>query len=189
MKLSEWAKQQGIGYQTAWMWHRDGILPVSSRQLPTGTILVDVPSKKVGTTVIYSRVSSNDQKANLEGQISRCLVFANEQGLLVAETISEIGSFLNGHRKGLMRLLGNPEVDTIVVEHKDRLMRFGAEYVEAALASRGGKLLVVDTTELKDDLVTDMMSVLTSFCARLYGRQSAVNRAKKALEAAAGSTI
>jgi putative resolvase len=70
----------------------------------------------------------------------------------------------------------------IVVEHRDRLMRFGAEYVEAALAARGRRLVVIDQRELKDDLVADMIEVLTSFCVRLYGRRGARNRAKKALE-------
>ena len=61
-------------------------------------------------------------------------------------------------------------------------MRFGAEYVEAALAAQGRKLVVIDPAEVKDDLVQDMIEVLTSFCARLYGRRSARNKAKKALE-------
>ena len=62
-------------------------------------------------------------------------------------------------------------------------MRFGAEYVESALAAQGRKLIVVDPSEVKDDLVQDMIEVLTSFCARLYGRRSAKNKAKKAIEA------
>jgi len=62
-------------------------------------------------------------------------------------------------------------------------MRFGAEYVEAALAARSARLLVVDESELQDDLVQDMIAVLTSFCARLYGRRSARNRAKKLIAA------
>ena len=132
---------------------------------------------------MYARVSSHDQKANLDGQVARCVAFANGRGLSVAETITEIGSGMNGHRKKLLRLLGDNTVEHIVVEHRDRLMRFGAEYVEAALAGRGGKLLVVDETELKDDLVQDMISVLTSFCARLYGRRSARHRAERAVAA------
>ena len=74
-------------------------------------------------------------------------------------------------------------MQTIVVEHRDRFMRFGAEYVEAALAAQGRKLMVMESSEVKDDLVQDMMEVLTSFCARLYGRRSARNKAKKAVQA------
>jgi putative resolvase len=97
----------------------------------------------------------------------------------VAQTVTEVGSGLNGHRKKLLGLLADPKVDVIVVEHRDRLMRFGAEYVEAALGARGAKLVVVDKAELSDDLVADMIAVLTSFCTRLYGRRSAANRAKR----------
>jgi len=87
-----------------------------------------------------------------------------------------------------MRLLADPSVRTIVVEHRDRLARFGSEYIESALAASGRKLIVVDQAEMKDDLVQDMIAVLTSFCARLYGRRSAKNRAAKAVAAAASPT-
>jgi putative resolvase len=80
-----------------------------------------------------------------------------------------------------MRLLRDPKVLTVVVEHRDRLMRFGAEYVEATLMAQNRRLLVVDESELKDDLVQDMIAVLTSMCARLYGRRSAKNRAARAM--------
>ena len=181
MRLSAWAKTQGVTYRTAWEWFKNGTMPVPARQLSTGTILVDVPETPTGRTVVYARVSSHDQKPNLDGQVARCVAFANGRGLAVSETITEVGSGMNGHRKKLLRLLGDNTVEHIVVEHRDRLMRFGAEYVEAALAGRGGKLLVVDASELKDDLVPDMISVLTSFCARLYGRRSAKHRAEKAI--------
>ncbi len=82
-----------------------------------------------------------------------------------------------------MRLLRTPAVTTIIVEHRDRLMRFGFEYVEAALTAQGRSLVVIDPAELTDDLVRDMTDVLTSMCARLYGRRAAENRAKRALEA------
>jgi predicted site-specific integrase-resolvase len=74
-------------------------------------------------------------------------------------------------------------VGIIVVEHRDRLARFGSEYIEAALNATGRRLIVVDAGEMKDDMVQDMIDVLTSFCARLYGRRSAKNRAIRALEA------
>src|ERR1700756_5714632 len=81
------------------------------------------------------------------------------------------------------KTLANPKIQTIVVEHRERLMRFGAEYVEAALTAQERKLLVMESSEVNDDLVQDMIEVLTSFCARLYGRRSARHKAKKALHA------
>ena len=83
-----------------------------------------------------------------------------------------------------MKVLADPSVAIVAVEHRDRLMRFGAEYVESALAAQGRRLVVVDPGETRDDLVQDMIDVLTSMCARLYGRRSARNRAEKALKAA-----
>ena len=83
-----------------------------------------------------------------------------------------------------MQLLRDPVVTIMVVEHLNRLVRFGAEYIEAALAA-SGRRLVVDEAEMKDDLVQYMIDVLVSFCARFYGqgRRSAKNRAKRAQEA------
>lgn len=183
MKLSIWAKKQGISYRTAWRWFKEGKLPVAVEQTVTGTILIKESSSSTERVAIYARVSSSDQKNDLERQISRLVIFANAQKWVVAETVVEVGSALNGHRPKLKKLLLNSNVKIIIVEHTDRLMRFGAEYVEAALAAQGRKLVVVDAGEIKDDLVQDMIEVLTSFCARLYGRRSAKNKAKRAVEA------
>lgn len=71
------------------------------------------------------------------------------------------------------------------MEHRDRFCRFGSEYVRAALAAQGRELMVVDNAEVDDDLVRDMTEILTSMCARLYGKRAAANRAKRALAAAA----
>src|SRR6266540_1037393 len=82
------------------------------------------------------------------------------------------------------RLPADPTVTMIVVEHRDRLARFGVEYLEAALGAQGRRLVVVDAGEATDDLVRDMIDVLTSFCARLYGRRGARNRALRAVTCA-----
>jgi len=182
MKLSDWAKKQGVSYRTAWRWFKAGILPIPVKQLANGTIILTESEASPQSVGVYARVSSSDQKADLDRQVARLVTFANEKGLSVSKTITEIGSGLNGHRPKLMKLLMDKSVGIILVEHRDRLMRFGAEYVESALSSQGRKLLVADPGELKDDLVQDMIEVLTSFCARLYGRRSAKNKAKKALE-------
>lgn len=184
MKLSDWARANGISYKTAWLWWKRGKLPVPARQTPTGTILVDVPERKDAGAVLYARVSSADQKADLDRQVARLAAFAAENGFRVAKVVSEIGSGLNGHRKGLISVLRSPEYGTIIVEHRDRLARFGSEYIEAALAASGRRLIVMEPDEVKDDLVADMIDVLTSFCARLYDRRSARRRAEKAVKAA-----
>ena len=182
MKLSAWARKQGISYRTAWRWFKEGNLPVSAVQTATGTILVKDVESTPHQVAIYARVSSSDQKEDLDRQVSRLVSFANAQKWVVAETVVEIGSALNGHRPHLKKLLSNPAIKIIVAEHADRLMRFGIEYVETALASQGRRLVIADPKELNDNLVEDMIEVLTSFCARLYGRRSSKNRAKRAIE-------
>lgn len=179
MKLSQWAKEQGLTYKGAWRMWRAGQLPVPAEQLPTGTIIVKeikTPAHAVG---LYARVSRSDQKKDLEAQLGRLVVYAHNHRLTIVQAVSEVGSGLNGRRPKLIKLLANPKIQTIVVEHRDRLMRFGAEYVEAALTAQERKLLVMESSEVNDDLVQDMIEVLTSFCARLYGRRSARHKAKK----------
>jgi predicted site-specific integrase-resolvase len=189
MKLSVWARESGLTYKTAWRMWRDGNLPVPSEQLATGTVLVHPPkAPAIQAVALYARVSSADQKSDLERQLGRLAEYASKERLTVVRSVSEIGSGLNGHRAKVMRLLADASVHTIVVEHRDRLARFGSEYLEAAMSASGRKLVVVDQTEMKDDLVQDMLDVLTSFCARLYGRRAAKNRAAKALAAAATPT-
>jgi putative resolvase len=182
MKLSTWAKKQGISYRTAWRWFKEGNLPVTVEQTATGTILVKEPDFDYHQVAIYARVSSSDQKNDLDRQISRLVLYANEKKWTITETVVEIGSALNGHRPKLKKLLSNSNIKVILVEHNDRLMRFGIEYLEAVLAAQDRKLVVIDSNELKDDLVQDMIEMLTSFCARLYGRRSAKNKAKRAVE-------
>ena len=187
VRLSEWAKQEGVHYQTAWKWFRDGKLPVPAIRTPSGTILVEVPRASVaeaGRAVLYARVSSHDQRGDLDRQVARMAEWATAQGVSVSEVVTEVGSGMNGRRRGLSRLLADPKVTTVVVEHRDRLARFGVEHVEAALSAQGRRIVVVDDGEVDDDLVWDMTEVLTSFCARLYGRRGARNRAEKALNCA-----
>ena len=183
MKLSAWSKEQGVSYRTALNWFHAGTLPVPARQLPTGTILVDPPVRETGVTVAYCRVSSHGQKPELERQAGRVLTMCSERGIRIDRTVTEIGSGRGGRRTKLRTLLGDPKVSTIVVEHRDRLARFGVEYLEAALAAHGRTVVVLDDSELPDDLARDLTGVLTFMCARLYGRGSASRRAAAAVVA------
>lgn len=106
------------------------------------------------------------------------------QGLTVAGVVREVGSGLNGKRPKLRRILSDPPATVIVVEHRDRLGRFGLAHVDAALAAHGRRLIVADPGETTGNLVRDMIEVLTSMCPRLYGRRGARNRAMRAVTAA-----
>ncbi len=108
-------------------------------------------------------------------------VGATSQGHSIDRVVTEVGSGLNAKRRTFLALLTDPSVATIVVEHRDRFARFGSEYVAASLEAHGRRLVVVDDAEVDDDLVRDMTEVLTSFCARLYGRRAAAHRAATAL--------
>ena len=98
--------------------------------------------------------------------------------------MKEIGSGLNGNRRQLRRIVGDGTVGIIIVEHRERLCRFGFEYIEAALSARGARILIMEEEEIEDDLVRDVTEVMTSLCARLYGRRSARRRAERAMVAA-----
>src|ERR1700746_1182250 len=115
MKLAEWARQQGLDYKTAYRWFRAGILPVPSKQLPTGTILVEpVPLAEKRGAAVYARVSSRDQKKDLERQCARLVEQATAHGLSIVKSVSEIGSGVNGHRPKLIDLLRDPRIGEIV---------------------------------------------------------------------------
>jgi putative resolvase len=183
VKLRQWAAREGVHYQTAWRWWRDGRLPVPARQTATGTILVEVPAAGgvAADAVVYAQVSWHDQRADLDRQVARVTERVTGQGLAVAEVVCEAGSGLNGKRPKLRRILSDPSATVIVVEHRDRLARFGVEHLDAALAAQGRWVLVADPGETTDDLVRDMIEVLTSMCACLYGRRGARNRALRAV--------
>ena len=188
MRLREWADSQGVHYQTAWKWFRDGKLPVPAVRTATGVILVqaELPTAAgpVGQLGLYARVSSHDQRADLDRQVARLAEWAATTGQPIVRVEAEVGSGMNGKRSKVRRILADPLVTTVVVEHRDRLGRMNVELVEAALSAHGRSLVVLDPGEVDDDLVLDMTEVLTSFCARLYGRRSARNRAEKALRCA-----
>ena len=159
------------------------VLPVAARQLAAGTILAGAPVARAAGVAVYARVSSADQRTDLDRQVARLVEHAAASQTAPAKVVCEVGSGLNGHRTKLLSLLRDQHVGVIVVEHRDRLARFGVEYLEAALAAQGRRLVVVEDAEVTDDSVRDMVEVLTSFCARLCGRRSARRRARAALAA------
>ncbi|WP_427006652.1 IS607 family transposase [Pseudarthrobacter sp. H2] len=188
MRLKDWAISQGIHPQTAYKWFKDGTLPVPARRVGPRLIIVNPESSTSAATGglgLYARVSSHEQKADLDRQMARLQAWADTTGLTVVRAESEVASGMNGARTKIRRLLADPAVKTIIVEHRDRLGRMNTELVESALEASGRRLVVIDPQEPDDDLVRDMAEVLTSFCARLYGRRSAAHRAKAALAAAA----
>lgn len=176
MKLSAYARSLGVSYRTAWRWFRAG--KVAGFQADTGTIIVTepiveaTPTATHQKTVIYTRVSAVENKDNLEGQAKRLMDYCAAKGYQVIAVVKEIGSGVNDTRPKLLKLLTDPTIGMIVVEHKDRLTRFGFNYIEQLLAMQGRQIEVINLAENgKEDLIQDFVSIVTSFCARLYGQR------------------
>jgi len=187
VNLTDWARLQGLHPQTAYRWFREGKLPVPAVRVNSRSVLVApdaalAPAR--GGLGLYARVSSHDQRGDLDRQVARLTGWAAQAGAPVVRVEAEVGSGVNGARAKIRRLLADPNVQAVVVEHRDRLGRMNTELVEAALSAYGRRLVVLDPGEVDDDLVRDMTEVLTSFCARLYGHRSARNRAEKAVRCA-----
>ena len=189
MKLSVYAEKLGITYQTAYKWYKEGKIE-GAYQTGTGTIIVPECHKKNNRskTVVYARVSSNEQrKTNLETQSQRMIDFCISNGWVVDKVIKEVGSGLNDERKQLVALLKDSTVARIVVEHRDRLTRFGFKYLEVLAEIEGFEIVVAKKTIDNDskDLMADFTAIITSFCARLYSQRRGKKKAdavKRVLE-------
>ena len=186
MKLSEYARRNNITYRTAQRHWYNGLL--SGKQLATGTIVIfeddkEIVKNKILQVATYARVSSSQNKDNLDKQQSRLIDYANAKGYKTLYNIKEIGSGLNDARPKLIELLSNKKIDIILVEHKDRLTRFGFKYIETLMEIQGRKIEVINNLDDdKDDLIQDFISVITSFCAKIYGQRRSKRKTEKLIK-------
>jgi len=171
MKLSEYARINSCTYRTAWNRYKAG--KIKCRIDDTGHVIVfSQKEQKPSYIVTYARVSSSENKDNLETQSKRLIDYCNANGWKTHENIKEVGSGLNDKRKKLLKILSKGKATKIVVEHKDRLARFGVSYIETICKHIGCDLHIINNSDTdKEDLVQDFVSVITSFCARLYGQR------------------
>jgi len=184
MKLSHWAKEKGILYRTAWLMFNRGQI-VGAYKLPTGTIIVpnELNVNKKEYVITYARVSSSDNKNNLESQSNRLIDYCNAKGWKTDENIKEIGSGLNDSRPKLIKILKDGKATKLVVEHKDRLSRFGSIYVEHACKHFNCEVIYINNiTEEKEDLIQDFVNVITSFCARIYGQRRSKRKTEQLIK-------
>ncbi len=162
----------GVSKFTAYRWFRKGTLSAPAERVGKLIVVnVDVAERESARTVLYARVWSHDQRSDQDRQVARLTDWATRPGMAIAEVVVEVGSGMNGIRRRLARLLADATATMVVGEHRDRLARFGVEHLEAALSAQGRRIVVVDAGEAGDDLIRDMTEVLTSFCARFYGRR------------------
>jgi predicted site-specific integrase-resolvase len=175
MKLSKYAKMLGVSYRTVWNHHHQGKIP-GSYALPSGTIIVpdgileqpkEHSTKKV---CIYARVSSSNRKNQLDAQAERLEQYCTQQGWQITKIVKDIASGLNDNRSKLISIIKSiEEYDHVVVEHKDRLTRIGFNYFETFYPN---KFHVVNVAKDEvEDLTQDLVAIITSFCARLYGKR------------------
>jgi putative resolvase len=181
MKLSKYAKSLGVSYLTAYRHYKANKID-GAYQLKSGTIVVpDFNAvSKSEYTVVYSRVSSSENKSNLESQADRLIQFCNAKGWVVKEVVKECASGLNDSRPKLLKLFKERKATRLVVEHKDRLTRFGFNYIKALYTDC--EIVVLNEVENKNDLMQDFVSLVTSFCARLYGQRRAKRQTEKLIK-------
>lgn len=171
MKLSDYAKSQGISYRTAWNWWKQGLL--KGHQLPNGTIIIDVDSSNQirETACIYVRVPSVDHQEDLDRQANRLVEVALARGYSVKRVVKEVASGLNDHRKQLISLLKSSDYNILMIPHKDHLSLFEADYLIMLLEQLGKKVeIIADTSPNSEDLFSELTAALGTFSQKIYGK-------------------
>lgn len=187
--IGEAASALGVSITTLRRWEAEGRLPAEhtagghrrydlAKLLPERFRAVQHASRK---TIAYARVSSHDQKADLERQKQVLELYCAQQGWTF-EVIADLGSGMNYRKKGLKRLLDviiDDQVGRLVIAHKDCLLRFGAELVFAICEAKGVEVVILnqgEDTTFEEDLAKDVLEIITVFSARLYGSRSHKNQ-------------
>ena len=196
--IKQAANQLGVSVSTLRRWDETGVLvaqrtPKGHRRYDLSKINPNLTRNKVEQqrkTIAYACVSSHDQKSDLQRQIEMLELYCSAQGWSF-EVISDLGSGMNYHKKGLKRLLDDildNKIDRLVLTHKDRLLRFGAELVFALCEARQVEVVIINQGEnlsFEEELAQDVLEIITVFSARLYGSASKKN--KKLIEAVKAS--
>lgn len=181
VKISEYAKLQGVGYRTIWNWIKDGKLK-NYEVSHTGRIYIileETQEKLPQNVMVYARVSSAEKKSDLESQVKLCEEFCFSKGWKVEKSFKEIASGMNDNRTMLNKILENPP-SKLVILHKDRLTRFGFNYLKKALEFKNCEIVVINENNSEsEDLLKDFIAVITSFCCRLYGARRGQAKALK----------
>ena len=171
-KISQYAKKYNVTYRTVWNWIKQNKIQIQ-RTDTNRIIIVENEDKNINDNVaIYARVSSHENKNNLSKQRERLENYCAAKGYKIIKSVEEIGSGLNDNRKKLESLLLDDSIKKIVVEHSDRFSRFGMNYIILLLKMQGREIEIINTQNNdRDDLMQDFVSIITSFCARLYGQR------------------
>ena len=180
-KISQYAKMNNVTVRTVWNWIGSG--RVKAERTEHGWRVMTEPISVPRSIAVYARVSSSENKSNLESQKKRLLDFCAAKGYVVDKVVCEVGSGLNDTRPKLEKLLVDKSVTHIVVEHKDRLARFGLNYIQKLLELEGREIIVINNSDNdRDDLMGDFVAIITSFTTRLYGQRRSKRRTEKLIQ-------
>ena len=170
IKLSQYAKLKSVTYTTAWN-HFNANKIEGAYKDSSGSIFVPTQNEiNYKNCAVYARVSSNEMKDNLVRQKERVEEFANSNGYDIICSYKEIASGMNDNRKQLNKILDRDDWNTLIVENKDRLTRFGFNYIKKLLEKNNKKIVLLnETNNKKEDLMVDLISIIYSFSARMYG--------------------
>lgn len=142
-----------------------------------------IDENKEQKIAIYCRVSSSENKSNLERQKQRLLDYCAAKGYQVSKIVCEIGSGLNDNRKKLESLLVDKSITKIVVEHSDRFSKFGMNYIKKLLELDRRSIEIINMYDNdRDDLMQDFVSIITSFTAKLYGQKRSKRNTEKLIK-------
>jgi putative resolvase len=182
-KISQYAKKYGVTTRTVWNWISKGDLLVEKTKTGRNLIVEDEDKPLNDAVAIYARVSSSENKDNLARQRERLESYCAAKGYKVLRVVEEVGSGLNDNRKKLESLLLDESIKKIVIEHSDRFSRFGMNYIVKLMKLQGREIEVInEQSNDRDDLMQDFVSIITSFCARLYGQRRNKRRTEKIIE-------
>lgn len=183
IKLSEWAKIHDYTYRGAFGLYQSGKLK-NAKKLESGAIVVkceENTSNNKDYVIVYARVSSSENKNNLISQAERVSQFCNAKGWIVNEVVKECASGLNDNRPKLLKILKDKKATKLVVEHKDRLTRFGFNYIKC-LYSDCEIVVINESSDDREDLMSDFISIVTSYCARIYGNRRSKRKTEKLIK-------
>lgn len=142
-----------------------------------------VDESKLEKIAVYCRVSSSENRDNLERQKHRVLDFCAAKGYVVTNVICEIGSGLNDNRPKLEKMLLDTSITKIVVEHSDIFSRFGINYIKKLLEIQGRSIEIINVkNNERNELIQDFVSIITSFTARLYGQGKSKRKTEKLIK-------
>ena len=190
IKIAKLAKDLGVTKATLYNWRLKGkirfVQSNTGRNFVTREVynkFLGIKEKKEEKVVIYCRVSSTVNKKNLQTQRDRLVNYCNAKGYKVYRVITEFGSGINDKRPKLEKLLREQDFTKIVVEHKDRISRMGFNFLVILCETHRKEIEVINNIDTdEEDIIQDFVSIITSYCAKIYGKRRSKRKTEKLIK-------